>query len=334
MPPAGGHRYFASTAVLLNEVLKLLVSTVIAYRDTAANMGGSASASTVARTLYKEVFSGDSWKLAIPAALYTFQNTLQYMAVSNLDAATFQVMYQLKILATAIFTVTMLKRNISVKKWISLVLLMVGIAAVSVLPDGSQGGKDSKPAGLEAHARATMNRTVGMVSVIIACATSGLAGVYFEKVLKDSAKVTLWVRNIQLSFYSLFPALFIGVMLKDGREISKLGFFAGYNHVVVAAIASQSIGGLLVALVVRYADNIAKNFATSISILISFVASVFLFDFKVSFNVSVLMVAQGITHDIIVPGWYGDRSLCDLALRKRRPESHNQRDRCGVQATD
>lgn len=284
MPPVGGHRYFASTAVLLNEVLKLLVSTFIAYRDTAANMGGSASADTVARTLYKEVFSGDSWKLAIPAALYTFQNTLQYMAVSNLDAATFQVMYQLKILATAVFTVTLLKRNISVKKWISLVLLMVGVAAVSVLPDGSDGKE--KPKGIEAHARTSMNRSLGMISVIIACATSGLAGVYFEKVLKDSAKVTLWVRNVQLSFYSLFPALFIGVMLKDGQEISRLGFFAGYNHVVVAAILSQSIGGLLVALVVRYADNIAKNFATSISILLSFVASVFLFDFKVSFNVS------------------------------------------------
>jgi solute carrier family 35 (UDP-sugar transporter), member A1/2/3 len=286
MPPVNGHRYFASTAVLLNEVLKLIVSTAIAYRDTAANMGGSASADTVMRTLYKEVFAGDSWKLAIPAALYTFQNTLQYMAVSNLDAATFQVMYQLKILATAVFTVTLLKRNLSVKKWVSLLLLMAGVAAVSILPDGSETGSNSNPKGLEAHARSNMSRTIGMVSVIIACATSGLAGVYFEKVLKDSTKVTLWVRNIQLSFYSLFPALFIGVMLKDGREISKIGFFAGYNHVVVAAIASQSMGGLIVALVVRYADNIAKNFATSISIILSFVASVFLFDFKFSFNVS------------------------------------------------
>jgi UDP-sugar transporter A1/2/3 len=314
MPLVDGHRYFASTAVLLNEVLKLIVSTVIAYRDTAANMGGAASADTVARTLYKEIFSGDSWKLAIPAALYTFQNTLQYMAVSNLDAATFQVMYQLKILATAVFTVTLLKRNLSAKKWVSLVLLMVGVAAVSILPDGTE--KDSKPKGLEAHARTNMNRTLGMVSVIIACATSGLAGVYFEKVLKDGAKVTLWVRNIQLSFYSLFPALFIGVMLKDGREISKLGFFAGYNHVVVAAIASQSIGGLLVALVVRYADNIAKNFATSISILLSFVASVFLFDFKVSFNVSKFSL-RGMLLTKIVLDRDGNRSLCYVALRQR-----------------
>jgi len=270
------------------------------------------------------VFSGDSWKLAIPAALYTFQNTLQYMAVSNLDAATFQVMYQLKILATAVFTVTLLKRNLSVKKWVSLVLLMAGVAAVSVLPNGSEAGKDPKPKGIEAHARTNMNRSLGMISVIIACATSGLAGVYFEKVLKDSAKVTLWVRNIQLSFYSLFPALFIGVMLKDGREISKIGFFAGYNHVVVAAIFSQSIGGLLVALVVRYADNIAKNFATSISILLSFVASVFLFDFKVSLNFLIGMAI--VLYATWLYGNAGRRAVSKEATAEYRPPITNDGD--------
>jgi len=38
------------------------------------------------------------------------------------------------------------------------------------------------------------------------------------------------------------------------------------------------------ALVVKYADNILKGFATSISILISSVASVFLFGFQISFT--------------------------------------------------
>jgi UDP-sugar transporter A1/2/3 len=46
------------------------------------------------------VFSGDGWKLAIPAALYTLQNSLQYIAVSNLDAVHFQVLYQLKVWTT------------------------------------------------------------------------------------------------------------------------------------------------------------------------------------------------------------------------------------------
>jgi UDP-galactose transporter len=128
------------------------------------------------------------------------------------------------------------------------------------------------------------NASIGLAAVIVACGLSGLAGVYFEKVLKDStaSQTSLWVRNVQLSFYSLFPALFIGVVFKDGAEIAKEGFFSGYNWVVWTAITFQALGGIIVALVVNYADNIAKNFATSISILISCLASVFFFDFTIA----------------------------------------------------
>jgi UDP-galactose transporter len=296
MPLVNGHRYFTSTAVLMNEVIKLAIAAVIAARDTSFTLGPGASSATVLKALSKQVFSSDSWKLAIPAALYTFQNTLQYIAVSNLDAATFQVTYQLKILTTAMFSVTMLKRSLSVKKWVSLVLLMAGVGIVQI-PTGDASSASSASVNTKATSdggsssnlvsgHAEMNRTVGLIAVIIACATSGLAGVYFEKVLKDSSKVTLWVRNVQMSFYSLFPALFLGVIFKDGKEVAAVGFFAGYNGVVWAAIICQAVGGLLVAVVVNYADNIAKNFATSISIILSFFASVWLFDFQMTLNVS------------------------------------------------
>ena len=78
-----------------------------------------------------------------------------------------------------------------------------------------------------------MNYSIGLSAVLIAAVISGLTGVYFEKVLKEStAHVTVWTRNVQLSFYSLFPALIIGVIFKDGEEIAKNGFFDGYNSVV------------------------------------------------------------------------------------------------------
>lgn len=291
MPLVDGHRYFTSTAVFLNEVLKLAIALVVALQDTSATMGVSMTSPKAWSTLCSQVFSGDSWKLAIPAALYTFQNSLQYIAVSNLDAATFQVTYQLKILTTALFSVTMLHRTLSTKKWVSLVLLMAGVAVVQIPTDSvAHNGKVARDS---ADGHAQMNKAVGLVAVAIACAISGLAGVYFEKVLKDSKQVTLWVRNVQLSFYSLFPAFFLGVVFKDGSAISKEGFFVGYNWVVWMAITFQAVGGLLVALVVNYADNIAKNFATSISIIISFFFSVWLFDFTITINVSQTRTAVG-----------------------------------------
>ena len=63
-------------------------------------------------------------------------------------------------------------------------------------------------------------------------------------------------------------------------------FFDGYSSIVWMAIVFQAVGGVLTSLCINYADNIAKNFATSISIIISFLFSVFCFGFNVTFPVS------------------------------------------------
>lgn len=53
---------------------------------------------------------GDMLKMAVPAGLYVAQNNLNYVAISNLDGPTFQLLYQLKILTTALFSVFMLNK--------------------------------------------------------------------------------------------------------------------------------------------------------------------------------------------------------------------------------
>ena len=78
------------------------------------------------------MFAGDRWKLAIPAMLYTLENSLQYIAISNLNAATFQLTNQLKILTTAVSSVMLLGRALNARKWVSLVLLMLGVVIVQI----------------------------------------------------------------------------------------------------------------------------------------------------------------------------------------------------------
>ena len=75
----------------------------------------------------------ETLKLAIPSGIYTLQNNLLYVALSNLDAATYQVTYQLKILTTALFSVSMLGKNLGIYQWLSLLILMAGIALVQVM---------------------------------------------------------------------------------------------------------------------------------------------------------------------------------------------------------
>jgi len=70
-----------------------------------------------------------------------------------------------------------------------------------------------------------------------------------------------------------------GAFVWDGQAIGEHGFFQGYNAVVFATVCVQAAGGLIVAMVIKYADNILKGFATSLSIILSTVASIFIFNF-------------------------------------------------------
>ena len=133
-----------------------------------------------------------------------------------------------------------------------------------------------------------MNASLGLLAVLGAAIVSGLTGVYFEKVVKEtSASVSIWTRNVQLSLYSLIPSLFIGILYKDGSEIYRNGFFVGYNWLVWITIALQALGGLTVAICIIQMDNVVKNFAVSISIVCSFLVEVFIFKSPVTVNVSI-----------------------------------------------
>jgi UDP-sugar transporter A1/2/3 len=123
------------------------------------------------------------------------------------------------------------------------------------------------------------------MAVTFACLTSGLAGVYFEMVLKGS-KADLWTRNIQLSFFSLIPALlpvlFNGASGGGGLVGLFVEPFRNFSLWAWATVLTQVFGGLITALVIKYSDNILKGFATSLSIILSFLASVGLFNYPIT----------------------------------------------------
>ena len=97
----------------------------------------------------------------------------------------------------------------------------------------------------------TMNTALGLTAAVSGCIVSAAASVIFERIIKNSTvPVSLWIRNVQLSFYSLFPALFIGVIFVDGEQIARNGFFLGYNWVVWTTVIFQALGGILISLCV------------------------------------------------------------------------------------
>ncbi|KAH1022699.1 hypothetical protein HUJ04_012054 [Dendroctonus ponderosae] len=261
-----GDMFISSTAVLMSEVVKFIISLALVYLET-----GSLSVflGTVHRQIIKEPL--DTLKVCVPSFVYLVQNNLLYVSASHLDAATYQVTYQLKILTTALFSVFILKRTLIRTQWISLLTLVIGVVLVQL----AEGHEQSSSKNAEGQ-----NRFVGFTAALTACGLSGFAGVYFEKILKGS-DVTVWMRNVQLALCSI-PLGLISCYAYDGRAIAEKGFFFGHDQFVNYLVLLQAGGGLIVAVVVKYADNILKGFATSMAIVISCVAAIYLFGFQLS----------------------------------------------------
>lgn len=124
------------------------------------------------------------------------------------------------------------------------------------------------------------NPFIGLVAVVVSCLSSGFAGVYFEKILKHS-KGSIWLRNIQMSMFGIMAGFF-GLYASNWNAVTSKGVFYGYDMVVWFIIFTFAFGGLLVAMVIKYADNILKGFATSISIVLSTVISIIWMNFHLT----------------------------------------------------
>lgn len=261
----GVDMFYEATAVLMAECVKFFTCLFLVFRDVQYDVESWKD------SLYQTVWVNkvDTLKVCIPSAIYLVQNNLLYVAASNLDVATYQITYQMKILTTAFFSIVILNRTLIKTQWISLVLLVMGVVLVQL--------SDAKETNVNTE---NQSRVTGFFAAITATFLSGLAGIYFEKILKGS-DVSVWMRNVQLSLLSL-PIGVVMVMIKHGQDVTDNGFFYGYDAFVWYLVVLNATGGLLVAMVIKYADNILKGFACSLAIIITCIVSVFLFGFTLS----------------------------------------------------
>lgn len=121
------------------------------------------------------------------------------------------------------------------------------------------------------------SQLIGVLAVLFACFSSGFAGVYFEKILKET-KQSIWIRNIQLGTFhmhqswkwlcfalllkvffrktltqpmdsvvllflpaGLFGIIFglIGVFAQDRDKVLENGILQGYNNMTWAVVILQ-----------------------------------------------------------------------------------------------
>ncbi|CAG0893603.1 unnamed protein product [Cyprideis torosa] len=275
--------YIPTVAVLMNEALKMIVSISLLYLSEKSRFKSSLYHHFV------EDFTGTA-KVAVISLIYVIQNTLFYVGNSHLDGAVFQgfragpaerliiiaedsraliwVLNQSKIFFTVILAKFILGQSFKQSQYGAITALIAGIILVQTAQVKS--GAVRKATGEE-------SKLIGSLACITSAFLSGVAGIFFEKVLKKTPHVSLWMRQVQLASLSL-PIAFLQCWTYDIHEILEKGFFYGFDSFVWFVVTVQALGGLTIALVIKYADNIVKIFATSMAIVLTSILSVVLFE--------------------------------------------------------
>jgi len=243
-----GKKYLTSTAVLMGEIVKtVVVLGVLLYQHGFSGMG----------VVIRDEICGkvkETSRYAVPSIFYTLQNNLWYYSMDNLDPVTAAVTSQLKVISTAVFSMLILTKQLTRIHWFALGLLMFGLVIMEM-----EFGEARESAG-------TGNYYLGLLSMVVACTSSGYAGVYLELLFKQ-LNANVWIANLQLQLFCL-PAAAMA-MLSDFHGLREGGPFSGWSSITCLVVLLNALGGFIVSLTMKYADNILKTFAVSLSLVVN-----------------------------------------------------------------
>jgi len=282
-----GRRYLPSVAVFVSESIKLaicLAVQLIARPQNAPNSPSFASLTAAngrhppqqqppIETLSRRLRTAfhEALPMALPAVMFAFQQVLLIAAATYLDAVTYQIFNQaFKLIPTALFARWLLGQQLDSMQWASMPVLALGVVLVTL-----NNGPANEPQNTRKPV-SQANWLIGMVSCCISGLSSAFAGVYFEKYVKGKHAPNLWIRNIQLS---VFGVPFSGALAwgKDRKFILRHGWLQGFSASTWAVVALQVFGGLVTGMVVKYCDNVIKNFAIAMSVILTVLVAIPLF---------------------------------------------------------
>ncbi|KEG12643.1 putative nucleotide sugar transporter [Trypanosoma grayi] len=235
--------YDSTSIVMAMEVTKILVSVVLKY------------ASDGELLLYSITLAPHRWELwrmsvlyVVPALLYAMYNNLTYISLRHFDPGTVQLFMQTRILFTGFLSVGVLHRSLSLRQWLALIVLTLGLVIKYILPTAVQ----------------MMDARV--LVVLLQAFLSSLAGVYNELALKREAHLSIHQQNFFLYLYGIFFNLLFGLILAP-QEYLHGNFFGNAHIIFIPIIFVGALNGLTAAFILKFINVIVKAFASAVEVV-------------------------------------------------------------------
>jgi UDP-sugar transporter A1/2/3 len=274
-----------STVILIQELLKFLLASFM------LTVSGS----------YRSAVSGwtvSTWATVafVPAALYSLQNMAALQAYQTLDPLTFTVLNQTKTLSAALCCFLVMGRRQSFMQVISLFILLISalimekFITLDFLSEATI--RSIEIPGLESH-----HWTHGVAPIMLASFISGLSGALSQKNLQaQGGGRNSYLFSMELCAASVLILFSSLLMSPDGKTIAKEGFWNGWTLTTWIPILTNSIAGILVGLVTKYAGSVRKGFALIFGMFLSGVVQAFI-------------TAEGVSMEQVIGGVLAGLSL-------------------------
>jgi UDP-sugar transporter A1/2/3 len=264
-----------STVILCQEFLKFILAFAMLLMS--GNMRIAVSG-----------WSVTSWVTVafLPASLYAIQNIAALQAYQNLDALTFNVLNQTKTLSAALCCYLVMGTKQSYVQVLSLLLLLFSALVMEKLV--TLDIFTSSGASLALPELGSRHWTHGVAPIMLASFISGLSGALSQRNLQaKGGGRNPYLFSMELCAASFFILILSLVASPDGKKIAEDGFWNGWTAPTWIPIFTNSVGGIIVGLVTKYAGSVRKGFALILGMFLSGVVQALITDEGVSLEQSI-----------------------------------------------
>lgn len=252
------YSYNTVTVVLITELTKLLLSSLIYLKDNSFfSLIDSVNRHRGVFMLY-----------IVPAGLYCIYNNLYFVSLIFFDPTSNNLFMQIRLVLTGVIYQVIFKRMLSCRQWGSLLLLTAGcvMQAAGTLNDASFTSYAFTSLGVFG---------LGITFVISKTVASVFAGVYNEFLIKErGGNIDIMIQNVFLYVHSIVWNVLVLLVKGDlASAFTPSALSSICQPLVLAVILNITLHGILVSFFLQKLNSILKTFASAIVLCLTPVIS-------------------------------------------------------------
>jgi len=213
---------------------------------------------------------------AVPGFCYMITDNLQFVLITLLDPATVNLLWNGKVVFTALLMYFVLGSTFTRTKWIALVMLTASLI-LSEVP------KAAEVSSAALHPEEASPFVWGLMFTLVGTIIVSGGNVSCEWIMKRDKEETLFWQNFQLySFGIAFNLFGFGCQWAGGNAGTEAGLFDGFSLWTWLIIIVQSFSGMCVGAVLKYLDNVAVIYCHSVAVFLITILGKLIYGFEVT----------------------------------------------------